>query len=389
VAWNRARLWVYGPRDHAVPVLTSSALGDVRAEAETPNYAAPFDFTGLTVLDFDVDGTGAISCLVSGGTFVDIAAVTVPEAETWLVGCIGAGSGTIQTSGGSSPNLAIVSDIRGVGSSVEILPSGDVAAAMQLVPGLYGPVYSGSDVYNDIRVRTDPVDEDPRVARTTTDFTYTLADVAGLPPGTYLVRLEARITTSSTYGYGMAMFQIGTDVEETKTATNCVDCHEDERMHGRRPMDADVCLACHDYDANGDPAGGWASSGDYGFLRPPLSRVTHGVHFAHYVDDPDGLHVDGLEHVIFPVDVRNCTKCHSENDKYASKPARVPCSGCHDSDADWAHMTLMTVDLTPADPFNGDELESCDVCHGMGSGLAVEVVHNVWDPYEPPYPREP
>lgn len=42
---------------------------------------------------------------------------------------------------------------------------------------------------------------------------------------------------------------------------------------------------------------------------------------------------------------------------------RLPCGGCHDSDAATSHMRLQTFDPTPATPWSGDEVESCTVCH--------------------------
>jgi hypothetical protein len=46
-----------------------------------------------------------------------------------------------------------------------------------------------------------------------------------------------------------------------------------------------------------------------------------------------------------------------------TKPGRLPCMGCHDSDAATAHLQLNTWDPTPADPFSGDEEEACRTCH--------------------------
>jgi hypothetical protein len=43
--------------------------------------------------------------------------------------------------------------------------------------------------------------------------------------------------------------------------------------------------------------------------------------------------------------------------------SRLPCMGCHDSQAASTHMLLMTYDPTPDNPWSGDEQESCQVCH--------------------------
>ena len=49
----------------------------------------------------------------------------------------------------------------------------------------------------------------------------------------------------------------------------------------------------------------------------------------------------------------------------------------------------MTRDATPADPWSGDEMETCTVCHGPGKDFSPDKVHNISKPYKPPYVREP
>ena len=70
--------------------------------------------------------------------------------------------------------------------------------------------------------------------------------------------------------------------------------------------------------------------------------------------------------ITFPQDVRNCETCHpagTTSGTWKTAASRLPCSGCHDSQAAQAHMRLQTFDPTPASPWNGDEQESCKVCH--------------------------
>jgi hypothetical protein len=70
--------------------------------------------------------------------------------------------------------------------------------------------------------------------------------------------------------------------------------------------------------------------------------------------------------ITFPRDIRECEICHTvaeTSGTWKTKAARNPCSGCHDSEAATAHLKIMTFDPTPADPWNGDEEESCHVCH--------------------------
>jgi OmcA/MtrC family decaheme c-type cytochrome len=192
-------------------------------------------------------------------------------------------------------------------------------------------------------------------------------------------------------------FQVGTDEVDTKIATNCTDCHEDTRMHASYfgvVFDTDICKSCHDYERQQEGVTGWGAAAvggsNWGFGSAPLSRRVHGVHFGRYLDKPTEVHAtEDYSEVRFPQDVRNCQKCHSENDMWAEEPQRLACLGCHDSDAAIVHATLNTLDLTPEDPWSGDEAEACEVCHGDGAEFAVEDMHDIASPYRPPYERLP
>ena len=109
------------------------------------------------------------------------------------------------------------------------------------------------------------------------------------------------------------------------------------------------------------------------------------MHFGKYLEDPP----EALAEIIFPQDVRNCTACHTESDSWNENPSRIACLTCHDLPGTAVHASLQTLDPTPAYPYNGDEQEACVTCHGGNSEFAPQFVHNVWDPYAPPYPREP
>ena len=93
--------------------------------------------------------------------------------------------------------------------------------------------------------------------------------------------------------------------------------------------------------------------------------------------------------IIFPQDVRNCTKCHSESDNWTENPSRLACLACHDTDAAITHAALQTNDPTPHNPWSGDEGESCLVCHGPRRDYTPSEAHAIAEPFVPPYPREP
>jgi len=171
-------------------------------------------------------------------------------------------------------------------------------------------------------------------------------------------------------------FQVGTADEELAPARDCAACHQgpdgegyvlDFARHNKIFDDTavDQCGACHDYQS-GHATGAW-----YG--GKPISKRVHAVHYGSSLNHPNTTvdHSDGIAgrnwDITFPQDIRFCEACHPDETSsgtWATKPARLPCSGCHDSDDAMAHMNLQTWDPTPENPWSGDEEESCVVCHG-------------------------
>jgi OmcA/MtrC family decaheme c-type cytochrome len=200
------------------------------------------------------------------------------------------------------------------------------------------------------------------------------------------------------------MFQVGTPTPEKKVATNCKDCHAETIFHltagpiHPEPFDTDYCNACHDYGhpSTGDMfknQGGTSLNGWSGFGATPISRRVHGVHQGNYLDHPEEIYanatVDTFGHIIFPQDVRNCTKCHAETDTWKQNPRRIECLACHDTDAAKTHGLLMTYIPDPSDPYGPKSQESCEVCHGADAAFSPDKVHSISNPYVPPYPRAP
>lgn len=241
----------------------------------------------------------------------------------------------------------------------------------------------------------------------------------------------------------LTTFNVGQATEEKKIAFGCPECHSTTVWHdnavnganGSHPakFDPDYCGSCHDYAApisaiatgavpttaggksykvafdpmtgeeiyslvNGTgvfPAGSgqaWVNGGNkFGFGTTPISRRVHGVHAggtvrtngSPMINYPYEVYNGENVTIAFPQDVRNCEKCHNSTTSgtWKTKPSRVACLACHDSDAAYAHAALQTLDSTPAigttalvagstasatptsGPFNGDEIESCPVCH--------------------------
>ena len=141
-------------------------------------------------------------------------------------------------------------------------------------------------------------------------------------------------------------------------------------------------------------SGGTSTSGWAGFGAKPIVARVHGVHRAAYLEHPEEIYEgnpNAFNEIIFPQDIRNCTTCHdakTTTGTWKSEPSRLACLSCHDSDSAKAHGALMTKDPTP-DPYDPDAVETCKTCHGAGKEFAPDKVHNVSNPFRPPYPREP
>jgi OmcA/MtrC family decaheme c-type cytochrome len=114
--------------------------------------------------------------------------------------------------------------------------------------------------------------------------------------------------------------------------------------------------------------------------------------------------LDDMSDALFPQDIRNCTKCHADaggscsssspcgvgqscvggtcvNRAWLAPSARV-CTSCHDDASTFGHAALMT--WTDA---SGNQVETCETCHGDGAAFAVDAVHQIKNPYVPPYAR--
>jgi OmcA/MtrC family decaheme c-type cytochrome len=233
----------------------------------------------------------------------------------------------------------------------------------------------------------------------------------------------------------------------------CNSCHIETALHGTTRRDPEACGVCHTNGAQDRIEGGtgiscttddqcpghalgWeACRGTPGvctIIQDPTPNITikfpilvHKIHFARLLEGyaerndivfPGQLayvgfqnNVVNLSEILFPQDVRNCTKCHADavqpvngaatcsstaqcgigQECKASKCVNRAwvkatgdaCTSCHDADHAFGHVQINTWQ-SPDGP-----IETCEVCHGEDADFAVEKVHNIWNPYVPPYPR--
>ncbi|MDO8690997.1 MAG: hypothetical protein Q7R39_13465 [Dehalococcoidia bacterium] len=419
-SFSTAAFFVYGDRAEAVPVLTNSAVANrPRASAANTKLASgtPAGWT------FSAGDTFKVA--VNGGAPVVIAVPAGLQTPAQVRDLLAARlSGVTVTS--TATAVTIRSNIQGEKSEIDIYNSpvttimgwknAGIAFSKGMTTGVTQEPYVKLGVpstnSNDLRKLSDPLDyADPNVTRNVENITYQLYDVAGLAPGTYMMYsyvlpVAGKTPNVSRTGIGFTKFQIGTATEQKKAATNCTQCHGNTIWHldegpiHPEPFDTDYCLACHDYGRPGTgesfpQVGGSSTNGWAGFGAKPISARVHGVHFGRYLAHPEqvyGGNPDAFSEVIFPQDVRNCTKCHdpkTTDGQWRTGPSRLACTGCHDKDVVNAHAKLQTLMEVPEDPYNIKNLETCVVCHGPKAEFSVERVHNISDPYAPPYLREP
>ena len=401
-----SNFFVQGPRGHRVPVLTTAARAQVQSTSTGPfvlaagNTLVVWVDQGIDVVSTDLGGTtkaGKITVTVPAdgpsSPFTGGAANATPtQIKTWLnanATFAARAIAAVEASGKlsiRSRNLGLVYGIQLQTSAVTTAVfGGDVAIHMP----------TGSTASNKLAYNTSTsAYDDPKVSwvgATPTKIFYQLDPVDDLTAGTYVVNVEigdrGRLTADvyKTPSVAKKTFQVKTATEELAPAGNCDTCHQsqsegmvfDQGRHHKIFDDTavDQCGACHDYmpqTALGTSLFDWPGA-------IPISRRVHGVHFGSSLNYPllTIRHADEpanrLWDITFPQDVRNCdTTCHQNtagpgtnktSGSWATKPARTPCMGCHDSDYASAHMTLMTYDPTPAAPWSGDEKESCKTCH--------------------------
>ncbi|MBI2830356.1 MAG: hypothetical protein HYX81_04265 [Chloroflexi bacterium] len=429
--FTTAALLVYGPRYLAQPVLTQTAADGIsKLSASISNAVAAAG--NPKVWNFGSGDTFKIA--VNGGPVQELAAPlgaqTPEQVRDWLKANL---KGVNVTSNNTAGTVTIASTVLGTGSRIEIYNSNVTTIMGWKRPGLdliregvtfgktSGDTAEPRTIVASLSIPSNDLRSDPRAVRTGANITYQLDDVASLKPGTYMIysyvntvaRLDAPnvappqaakdIGFTRPTGIGFTKFQVGTETPDKKVATNCSNCHSDTIWHldegpiHSAPFDTDYCLACHDYQRFGtgdlfSRVGGNSSAGWAGYGAKPIGPRVHGVHRGRYLTHPEWIYEgnpNAFNEIIFPQDIRNCSKCHSADTTgtWKTEPSRLVCTSCHDSDSAIAHTNLMTQNPNPADPYDPKRVETCKTCHGEGKEFSPDKVHNISNPYKPPYPR--
>ena len=391
-------MFVHGPRARRNPVLTMAARAKLLALNQPTYNLGAVGNAMMVVVDngedlkreFDTTATilkATIALTVPATGFVDRTAATPAEIIAWLNGTPAFRARAIAYLDEVTGRLALRSRNLGKFFSIQVLAS-------TLNTALFNDVtvknLSGFTAANNLARQWNPdggaptTPNDPKVSWTTGSMTYQLDPVDDLAPGTYVVGIEFKdrgaIDTSNykTPSVAKKSFQVKQLAEELAPARNCNTCHQSPETNKGLVFDfyrhykiiddtaVDQCGACHD-SQNNAVTGAWGGAG-------AITRRVHAVHAGAKLNYPlltvgyaNGDPIPGRNwDITFPQELRNCQVCHpsgTSSGSWKTRPARLPCGGCHDSDEATAHMSVMTVDPTPANPFSGDEVESCKTCH--------------------------
>ncbi len=393
-----AALFVHGPRRQRNPVLTMAARAKLVA-LNQPTFNLGVVGNTLTVVvdngedikrEFDTVATvlrGTVTLKVPPSGFVDPAAATPVELVVWFNGTPAFSNRAIAYIDEFTGRFAIRSRNLGKFFSIQALDS-DLSRALfndATVKNLSSMTASNNVAQQwnlDGGIPATP--NDPKVSWSIENIKYQLDSVDDLAAGTYIVSVELKdrgavdTTNYRTATVAKSTFQVKQLAEELPVARNCNTCHQSPETGQGLVFDfyrhykilddnaVDQCGACHDYQ-NSNVVGAWGGAG-------AITRRVHAVHAGATLDFPlltvgysNGDPVPGRNwDITFPQDLRNCQVCHPDattSGTWKSQPNRLACGGCHDSESATAHMNVMTVDPSPANPYSGDEVESCKTCH--------------------------
>ncbi len=143
-------------------------------------------------------------------------------------------------------------------------------------------------------------------------------------------------------------------VRDIVATESCNSCHDPLALHGGVRRDVGVCITCHTSKIINPETGETIdqidpqSGNNLGF-----NIMIHKIHMGEMLPSVEagtpyfitGFNdtVHDYSTVVFPQDIRNCTKCHDESlasqaIDYKNDPTRASCGSCHD-DVDFATAT--------------------------------------------------
>ena len=167
-----------------------------------------------------------------------------------------------------------------------------------------------------------------------------------------------------------------TSMREIVKTANCNECHDKITAHGSR-FEMRLCVTCHN-------PGSWIKNADSTTTTVDFKVMIHKIHRGE--DLPSGSYAVGshdFSDIVFPQDIRNCTKCHDGDDpdtpqgnNWQLVPSMEACGSCHE-DIDFSKDGSGTPPHEPGGHSGGvvTSNSECTICHKDG-GLAGSVAES-------------
>jgi OmcA/MtrC family decaheme c-type cytochrome len=181
--------------------------------------------------------------------------------------------------------------------------------------------------------------------------------------GIYATRNMAGIQDKNYYANVVLPFRPDnapvTEVWDKTVTAACNNCHNPLALHGGSRREVGLCVLCHQPQTT-DP-----DTGNTVDFKVMVHKIHRGENLPSvqagtpYIIIGNAQSVNDFSTVVFPQDIRNCTKCHAapatQAPNWYSFPSRAACASCHD-DVNW-----VTGANHPAGPQADDT--QCASCH--------------------------
>lgn len=168
-------------------------------------------------------------------------------------------------------------------------------------------------------------------------------------------------------------------VRDIVSVNACNTCHDPLAIHGGDRRDTALCITCHSSKIV-DPDTGQTvdhidpDTGNNIGLKIMAHKIHYGAELPS-VEDGTPYQVIGFmdsvhdySTVEFPLNIRNCTKCHTEDasqgDNYKNNPSRAACGSCHDDIVFETGENHPLIQLTD---------NNCSGCHIPDSGTEFDI----------------
>jgi OmcA/MtrC family decaheme c-type cytochrome len=164
---------------------------------------------------------------------------------------------------------------------------------------------------------------------------------------------------------------------------SCNECHGRLAVHGGARLETDYCVTCH------NPGSTDANSGNTLDFKVMVHKIHRGEQLpsveagGSYViyGFNDSLH--DYSDVVYPQDIRNCTKCHDgsdpatpQGDNWKTHPTMQACTSCHD-DTSFVSPPPPGMALHSGGPLPGNN-GSCSGCHAPSGVAETSAVHQIF-----------